>query len=188
MKVNFVRRFPSVADGRMPKEIYLERAPGQPFFTFYVTMADPEIYTSSITEARITQLIADKVSDSSKFVFLENFEAWNEAERPVSDALVFIKDATEDPDFTGEGGMSYRYIHGTDSLVPTFRLPEDPYTGAWSGMTSTPQAVDDAVAASHRHDNKSVLDGFGSMESEAGDKVLTWDGKPIGLVLVDPAW
>lgn len=174
MKVNFVRRFPSVEEGRKPKEIYLERVPGQRYFTFYVTMSNPEIFTSSVTEARVAELIVANSSGGNALVFLDTFAEWAETEKPLTNSLVYVKDATTDPNFSGVGGMVYQYIQATGTLLPTARLAENPYS---------------AVGDSHTHSNLEVLNGFAVFEGEEGDKVLTFEGKPIGgAFLVDPAW
>lgn len=196
MKLHRVRRFPSVAEGREAQAIYLERVPGQQYFTFYVTFANPEEYTSSIPQSKIGEWIANAVSGGSSVVFTDSIETRDGLVTDgtiASNCSVVVNDATGDPLFGGTGGMLYLYNAATASFLPITRIKNDPYSGVlWSeikdGPTSTPEDIDIAVESQHNHQNKGTLDIIGTMEV-AGGPVLTFNTKPVGnAVVIEPLW
>lgn len=186
MKVNFVRRFPSVEEGRAAKTIYMERAPGERYFTIYVTFEDPAKYASTIPLDEIGQLVAEFASGLKSSFAVNNIEERDALKTEgllKADAIVLVKDATGDMDFKGSGGMAYFYSIKTEAFIPSFRMAEDPYAEApWDEF--------------HTHSNKEVLDrldiekdGEGNPVLVDGKEVLTYGGKRIAGILIDqPSW
>lgn len=197
MKLHRVRRFPSVLEGREPQSIYLERAPGQRYFTFYVTFADPEFYTSSIPESQIGEWIANSVNNTKETIFVQDI-----AERDslvaggslTTNASVVVADATGDIRFKGIGGMMYFFNAQTGVFLPTMRIKEDPYAKThWNELDgapiSSPEDIDEAVGLRHGHINKETIDGLGFSMLSTGKEVLTFKDYPVGtIVLVEPVW
>lgn len=197
MNIHFVRRFPSVEEGRAAKSIYLERAPEERYFTFYVTFSDPKDYTSSLPESLIGELVANAVGGVSQTHFVDTITDRDKLltdKHLTVDSIVLVKDATGDERFKGKGGVAYFYSTKSQTFIPSFRMPEDPLAlPKWSDFegapSSTGEDIDLAVEASHEHLNMETIDGLGHIELENGTKILSFNGRPVGIATTDnPAW
>lgn len=186
MKVNFVPRLPTVAEGRKGKTIYLERPPNERYFTIYVTFEDPEFYASTLPQDAIGEMVAQFASGLRSTFYVNNIEerdALKSEGKLTTDALVMVKDASGDNQLQGEAGIAYFYSEKTQAFVPSFRMAKDPYANPpWEEL--------------HTHTNKDVLDSLDVEKDDSGEpvlvdgkKILTFEGRRVAGVFIDtPSW
>lgn len=181
MDVHFVRKFPSVAEGRAANSIYLEGTPDKDHFTIYVTTSNPVVFRSTISKEYVDEQLASLgVRGQVRYVT-------NISERNIlvleTDTLVLVEDASDDPQLvstsptTSKDGMAYMFIKDTNSFKALFRLTKSPY----------------AEGAPHLHANKAVLDRLGTTTVTAADgstiEQITLGGVRIPSIVVDnPVW
>ena len=175
MDVHFVKRFPSLEEGRKGKSVYIERAPGQTWMKIYVTLEDPSKFSSTLSPGDIGELIAQSITKTSGSYFVDNIAerdaiVANVETRPTSNCFFVVKDATTDPELSGPGGMMYYYRFTDSSFSAMYRINQDPYhIVSWNELGEKPP--------------------FGEIIGMSNERILTYDGKPVsGSVITDPSW
>jgi len=92
--------------------------------------------------------------------------------------MVLVRDASADP-LVDSGAAIYIYNAATDDFTKVSETESTDIVHAWNLIlgkpTSTPAQIDAAVAASHSHPNKPVLDKF----AESGQYVPKYNGLEI---------
>lgn len=93
-------------------------------------------------------------------------------------ALVLVLDATGDVT-VGSGGALYAYSLSNTTFNKITEYQDMPQTISWGNIadrpSSSPLAIDAAVAASHDHSNKAVLDKL----AQDANGNLTYDGSSL---------
>lgn len=167
-----------------------------PSTLYFVSDADNadlmKIYLSDSTGATVRHLltkqevdiaIAAAVSAASTMVRVADIADRDDL-TPAGNLLVLVTDASADATVAG-GAASYFWDGATWTKVTEFESLDVVQT--WAALqnkpTSTVAAIDAAVAASHTHTNKAVLD---LLTDKAG--VLEYNGAPITTSYTTEAW
>lgn len=162
----------------VPHAVYLVKAPGASFAEMYITDAAGNYINTGNTNA-ITEVVNQVMGSLNSIIKVANIAARNaNAANQETNAIYLVIDASADPT-VNTGGATYFY----DDTAETFeKISEfeglDAITN-WEDIvnkpTSSANAIDNAVANSHTHTNKAVIDKFG--QDADGDP--TYDGEPI---------
>ena len=167
-----------------------------PSTLYFVTDADNadlmKVYLSDSTGASVRHLltkqevdiaIAAAVSAANTMVRVATITA-RDALTPAGNLLVLVTDATGDAT-VASGAASYFWDGAVWTKVTEFESLDVAQT--WAALqnkpTSTVAAIDAAVAASHSHTNKAVLD---LLSDNAG--ALQYNGAPIATSYTTEAW
>lgn len=125
----------------------------------------------------INALIDAKLTGLNALEIVADISARN-ALSLTNNTMVLVTDASADAT-VNSGAALYAYNQSTTSFTKVSEYESLDVTLNWSdiqgGPSSTPGAIDQAVADSHTHSNKSELDKIG----EDGDGHATYDGDPI---------
>ena len=168
-------------------------APSTLYFVSDAVNADlMKVYLSDSTGATVRHLptkqeidiaIAAAVSASNGMVRVATITA-RDALTPSGNMLVLVTDATGDAT-VASGAASYFWDGAVWTKVTEFESLDVVQT--WANLqnkpTSTVAAIDAAVAASHSHTNKAVLD---LLSDNAG--ALEYKGAPIATSYTTEAW
>lgn len=150
------------------------------FAEHYLTDASGEPHGVGNTEF-IEYIVDEKLEGSlagfSKVEVVADIEARDELEVGESNFLVLVLDASDDATVDA-GAALYVYHASEEEFVKVSEYESLDLTLNWSDIVGRPSssasAIDAAVADSHTHENKSVLD-----ELDDDDGVLTYNGEPI---------
>ncbi len=125
----------------------------------------------------INQLIAAALNATSMIELVADITA-RDALTLAANGLVLVTDASADPSVDA-GAAMYFYDQATDTYIKVTEFESLDVTVNWGdiagGPTSTPAAIDTAVAASHTHTNLATLDNL----SEGADGCLKYNGNPV---------
>lgn len=152
----------------------------------YFTGNSPSAVMSTITHTEVEEMIAnmvEKAVSGAKSVYI--FKDFPSMRRETFDhvVLAYVEDATADP-INPAPNAAYIFDPTNNTWIP---LPSGKKEISWAdiknGPTSTVASIDSAVAASHSHSNKAVLDKIG--ESNGG---LTFNGEPVQNITVTNNW
>lgn len=136
-----------------------------------------------LTKQEVDIAIAAAVSAANTMIRVADIAA-RDALTPAGNLLVLVTDASADATVAG-GAASYFWDGATWTKVTEFESLDVVQT--WAALqnkpTSTVAAIDAAVAASHTHTNKAVLD---LLTDNAG--VLEYNGAPITTSYTTEAW
>ena len=148
--------------------MYLVKQPGKTTFDMYVVDAAGNAF-SGFTSERLIEVIAEYSNTTRETETVANIAARNALVNP-GNRLVFVDDATGDP--TVEYGSAlYYYKASTASYVKVWAADGSAGGGSggspsgnvqWSDIIGRPNvsagALESAVANSHTHQNKDLLD------------------------------
>ncbi|MEO1220285.1 MAG: hypothetical protein AAFY42_02885 [Pseudomonadota bacterium] len=127
-----------------------------------------------LNEADIQALIDASVGGIAGVEVVDDIAA-RDALSPTSNVQVFVIDASADAT-VASGGATYIYRLSNDTFYKISEAESLDFVFNWSGLqggpSSTPVAIDQAVANSHTHANKTQLDQIG----QNGDGDLTYNG------------
>ena len=179
-----------------PSTMYILKTPTSAIAEVYFSNNDGSVLVPGITEQFITDSFASLLaSGMGQIEIVENINERNRANKN-GNCLIMVIDATGD-EFGSTGTVLYLYraINSSYFRVSSFDGTNDAINGGTVGTiwwdtiqgrpTSTPEQIDQAVADSHTHSNKSVLDRIGV----TADGVLTVDGNIFAnIVMVEGDW
>ena len=179
-----------------PSTMYILKTPTSAIAEVYFSNNDGSVLVPGITEQFITDSFASLLaSGMGQIEIVENINERNRANKN-GNCLIMVIDATGD-EFGSIGTVLYLYraINSSYFRVSSFDGTNDAINGGTGGTiwwdtiqgrpTSTPEQIDQAVADSHTHSNKSVLDRIGV----TADGVLTVDGNIFAnIVMVEGDW
>jgi hypothetical protein len=141
-----------------------------------------EIYVTSstgaakrvISQTDIETLISDAIAAANELVIVADIAERN-ALTPTYAQYVYVIDATADTT-VASGGATYLYNTVGPVWIKISEAESMDVVLDWediqNGPSSTPQEIDDAVAAAHSHTNKTQLDNIG----EDANGLLTYNG------------
>ena len=166
--------------------LYIERAAGttEAVLTFVGTSPTSvaKVYSSTQAHADIATAIAEA---KSVFIF-DTYAALTAAVKPKVSSIGYVKSAGGDPAAKTPSALYvFDIATATWSLLPTGGAADSIDWDKIIGRpTSTVAAIDAAVAASHSHGNKAVLDAL----AVDGQNRLTYSGVPVSPVTVKTDW
>ena len=173
-----------------PNQIYVVNNTVSKMAELYFSTADGSALVAAVNAELLTKEVETVIKEVTVTGDLNQVHSvTNNAARLAlvldKNSVVYVADATGDGSITGP--MLYVYTHSTK----TFRsvISSSPTSISWSSITGKPTsgttAIDTAVAASHNHSNKSVLDKL----SQSADGFLTYDsGPPMNVFLIQQDW
>lgn len=167
--------------------MYLVKEPGKTTFDMYVVDAAGNAF-SGFTSERLIEVIAQYSNTTRETETVANIAARNALVNP-GNRLVFVDDATGDP--TVEyGSAMYYYKASTASYVKVWAADGSAGGGGggspsgnvqWSDIIGRPNvsagALENAVANSHTHGNKDLLDKLSVVGGE-----LHYNGAKVASV------
>lgn len=182
IKIHKTTTLPGTLEGH---SIYLVAPAAKPnYVEMYVTNADATAVRRIITEQDVINLINANANAGIQIV--NNIAARN-ALTPVNGQLVYVLDATGDPT-VASGAASYIWKANTSEWIKLTEFESMDVIVQWSNIqgapTSSPSAIDTAVANSHTHANKTELDKIG--EDNNGN--FTYNGQPPRARLEVAGW
>lgn len=149
----------------------------------YVSNAAGDAVRRVINENDVKALISTQISGLNKMQIVADITARNALTDKTT--LVYVKNATGDATVKS-GGASYIYDSSASAWVKISEFESMDITLDWNNLqnkpNSTPANIDNAVANSHTHANKTQLDDI----SELNDK-LAYKGAYIQTTIND-AW
>jgi hypothetical protein len=168
-------------------------APSTLYFVSDAVNADlMKVYLSDSTGASVRHLltkqevdiaISTAVSAANAMIRVADIAA-RDALTPPGNMLVLVTDATGDPTVL-TGAATYFWDGAVWTKMTEFESVD--VVQSWANLqgkpTSTVAAIDAAVAASHSHTNKAVLD---LLTDNAG--ALQYNGSPIATAYTAEAW
>ena len=180
IKIHKTTTLPGTLEGH---SIYLVAPAAKPdYVEMYVTNADATAVRRVITEQDVINLI----SASSGAQIVDDI-ADRDSLTPINGQLVYVLDATGDPT-VASGAASYIWKADTSEWVKLTEFESMDVIVQWSNIqgapTSSPSAIDAAVAKSHTHANKTELDKIG--EDISGN--FTYNGQPPRARLEVAGW
>lgn len=180
IKIHKTTTLPGTLEGH---SIYLVAPAAKPnYVEMYVTNADATAVRRIITEQDVISLI----KANSNIQIVDDIAARN-ALAPVNGQLVYVLDATGDPT-VASGAASYLWKANTSEWIKLTEFESMDVVVRWSNIqgapTSSPSAIDAAVANSHTHANKTELDKIG----EDGNGNFTYNGQPPRARLEVAGW
>lgn len=183
IKIHKTTTLPGTLEGH---SIYLVAPAAKPnYVEMYVTNADATAVRRVITEQDVINLIAAN-SSGGGIQIVADIAARN-ALTPVNGQLVYVLNATGDPT-VAKGAASYIWKADTAEWIKLTELESMDVIVQWSNIqgapTSSPSAIDTAVANSHTHANKTELDKIG----EDGNGNFIYNGQPPRARLEVAGW
>jgi hypothetical protein len=131
-----------------------------------------------INSADVATMIASAMSSASQLQIVADIAARN-ALAPTTATWSYVVDATADVSVVA-GGATYLYNPGTTTWIKSSEAESLDIVLNWATLqgkpTSSVAAIDAAVAASHTHANKAVLD----LVTDSGGKLLYNGALPVG--------
>lgn len=168
--------------------IYLIAPPGYPNLVEIVVTnnAGTAPHRHVLNTADVEAMIADSLSSVSELTIVSNIAARN-ALTPSGTIYVYVEDATGDAT-VASGGATYLYKPSTTSWIKTSEAESLDVSFTWSSLvgkpTSSPAAIDAAVAASHSHSNITQLNAIG----QNGASEMTYNGVQVKTEWSTTGW
>lgn len=182
IKVHKTTALPGTLD---PHAIYLVAPASKPnYVEMYVTNQDATATRRILTEDDVLALIA---ANSSGGVQIVADIAARNALTPTNGQLVYVLNATGDPTVSS-GAASYLWQQATSQWIKLTEFESMDVVVQWANISgkpsSSPSAIDAAVANSHTHSNLTQLGKIG----EDGNGDLTYNGNPPRAWLETAGW
>jgi len=140
----------------------------------------------TITKAEVQNMITSAIQATNKIEYAADIAARN-ALTLTSNTMVYVNDATGDPTVLS-GGALYFYKADTQTFIKVAEYESMDVVINWNNIqgkpTSTPSGIDEAVANSHIHANKTQLD----LISQDADGNLTYNNNNIKAALTTVQW
>ena len=179
IRIHKTTTLPGTLEGH---SIYLVAPAAKPnYVEMYVTNADATAVRRVITEQDVINLI------NARDIQIVNDIAARNALTPVNGQLVYVLNATGDPT-VASGAASYLWKADTSEWIKLTEFESMDVIVRWSNIqgapTSSPSAIDTAVANSHTHANKTQLDKIG----EDGNGNFIYNGQPPRARLETAGW
>jgi hypothetical protein len=142
--------------------VYFIQASGSTYMEIYTT-SNTGVPKRLINEGDITSMIAAGITASQELKIVADIAARN-ALNPTTTLAVYVINATGDATVKA-GGAYYLYNPTTSTWIKTAEAESLDVVLAWDSIegrpASTPAQIDEAVAATHTHTNKTQLDKIG---------------------------
>jgi hypothetical protein len=139
-----------------------------------------------INKVEIQTMIDASIGAANELTIVADIAARN-ALTPTRAAYVYVENATGDTTVSS-GGATYLYKTADSSWVKVSEAESLDVTVTWASITgkptSTPAAIDSAVANSHTHANKTQLDLLG--QNASGE--LTYNGVQVKTTWGSTGW
>lgn len=154
--------------------VYIVAPAGSPdYVEVYVTGTSASVVKRLPTASDVQAMVSAAVSGLSSIEVVADITARN-AITPTNGKMVLVLDASADPT-VDSGAATYIYSTAQTAWVKIAEYESLDVQLTWSGLigkpSSTPAQIDDAVANSHTHANKTQLDKIG----EDGSGYLTYN-------------
>lgn len=173
-----------------PDTMYIVKAPGSTEAKLVFTGSDASIVVGTIDRVAIEGIISQSVEAHTSVHFYATYAEMT-AGALKANGLCYVADIAGDPlGGSGVGVYVYDFDNARFTKFPGGSGPSGPV--AWGDLvgkpTSTPAAIDDAVAKAHAHTNKPILDNM----SENAQQKLMYRGRqvaePATAVFVGGNW
>lgn len=156
----------------------------------YVASSDGLTVRNIISQTEITNLVSEALTNSglggSTSVVVADITD-RDALAPTEVTIAVVLDATDDATVTS-GSATYVYNPTNSTWVKISEAESMDVVLNWAniqnGPSSTAAQIDAAVADSHTHSNKAVLDKFG----ENLDGAPTYNGADLSMALAAEEW
>ena len=171
-----------------PHSVYFIAPAGTPdLLEIFVTNADATTpHRHVINKSEIQTMIDASIGAANELSIVADIAARN-ALTPTRAVYVYVVDATGDAS-VGSGGATYLYNTSDSSWLKVSEAESLDVTVTWASITgkptSTPAAIDSAVANSHTHANKTQLDLVGQ---NAGGE-MTYNGVQVKTTWGSTGW
>lgn len=167
--------------------IYYVAPPGKPnFIEIYMTNAAGSAAKRVFREEDVQALIDASLAGIGQTEVVADITE-RDALSPVNGTTVLVIDASDDATVTS-GAATYVYRLSTTTWVKISEAESQDIALTWAALsgkpTSSPAAIDAAVAASHTHPNLSTLNSLG----QDGDGELTYGGQNVRARLDTGDW
>ena len=194
MQIAKVAALPAQAD-RTPNTMYLVARVDSDSLEIHMTSSDGAATVHVPTKTEISAMIGGQIASFNNIRVVATYADMAALVAENNSMVVMVLDATGDATVATGGAAyvlqatgtaaapaaSYYKIYEYEALTENFVLN-------WSAIVGKPAssaaAIDDAVAKTHTHANKALLDGLAI--NPDGD--LTLDGVAVGTVLVTATW
>jgi len=183
LRIERVNSLPATLE---PSTLYYVKSSDAGLVDLYVTGNDASEVRHLITKAEIQSLIASAVSGmAGAIVVVQDIEE-RDALTLTASTMVLVLDATSD-ETVQTGSALYVWDDSTGTWYKVAEYESLDLSLDWGsiqgGPASSPSAIDDAVAKSHTHSNKPILDGLGVDEEGS----LTYNSAVIANVKAAPS-
>ena len=170
-----------------PNSIYLiAPTADQNYVEVYVTGKTADVVRRTINKADV-QLMIDTSPNTSNNLIIVATIAERDALTLTQNTFVLVTDASADPT-VDVGAALYVWNEDTSTYTKIAEYESMDATIAWNDIqgkpTSSPTAIDNAVANSHTHTNKTQLDKIG----QDGGGNLTYGGTSVKIAWDSAQW
>jgi hypothetical protein len=161
-------------------------------FEMYLSSSDGtsvrHLINKSEIQTMITTTVATSITGMGTMSVVTDIAA-RDALNPATTSLALVLNATADTTVI-TGAATYVYNAATSTWIKVAEYESMDVVLQWSNIvgkpTSSAAAIDTAVANSHTHANKTVLDGL-TVEAGASARLLS-AGQPIRGFLEEESW
>lgn len=171
-----------------PHSMYLIAPAANPeLLEIFVTNADATTpHRHVLNKTEVQAMIDSSINDANELAIVADIAA-RDALTPTRAKYVYVVDATADTTVES-GGATYLYDPSTTDWVKISEAESMDVTLNWAdivgGPTSSPAQIDQAVANSHTHANKTELDLIG--QNSEGE--MTYNGVQVKTEWSSTAW
>lgn len=174
IRIHKTTALPGTLEGH---SVYLVAPAAKPnYVEMYVTSADGSVVRRIINSDDIQAMIDASIASSGNGIDIVSDIAARNALTPTNGKYVLVLDASADPT-VNSGAASYVWRAATSQWIKLTEYESLDMTITWAmiqgGPSSTPSAIDAAVANSHTHANMTQLGKIG----EDGNGDFTYDGQ-----------
>jgi hypothetical protein len=185
IKIHKTTSLPGTLEGH---SVYLVAPSAKPdYVEMYVTNADGSAARRIINSDDIQAMIDASIAASTAKIEIVNDIAARDALTKINGKYVLVLDASADPT-VNSGAASYVWRSATNEWIKLTEYESLDLVVTWSMIqgkpTSSPSAIDSAVANSHTHTNMTQLGKIG--EDSNGD--FTYNGNPPRARLETAGW
>lgn len=185
MKFHKVTALPGTLEGH---SVYLVAPAGKPnYVELYATSADGTSARRILNDTDIQAMIDASIAASGAGVEIVADIAARNALSPTNGKYVLVLDASDDPT-VNSGAASYVWRSATSTWIKLTEYESMDLSLTWADIsgkpTSSPAAIDAAVANSHTHANMTQISKVG--EDSNGD--FTYNGQPPRARLETAGW
>lgn len=185
MSVIKIRKVVTLPGTYEPSTMYMVQGADASLMELYVSSNDGASIKHLINKSDIQAMISTAMASYNALDVVADIAA-RDALAPTVVRTVLVLDATDDTTVTS-GGATYVYNPATTTWYKIAEFESMDVVLQWESIqgrpTASPAQIDTAVAQSHTHSNKAVLDGLSIVDGE-----LYSAGAPIQPHLEENAW
>ena len=175
-RLEWVRTIP---DERMPSTVYFLRSETGGLVDIYLTDKTGTELRHIFGLADAEALIQDSIRSLAGLLVVDNIAERDELDLDRN-TQILVLDATGDPSVSS-GAANYLYRAETQEFIKISEFESMDVTLTWSNIqgrpTSAPEEIDQAVDATHSHENGDVLSKFSEKDGS-----LTYNGETVVVV------